>query len=76
MSNILCNNFSIVDFIKLISKLIPISPQFQVQSNLTTVTTLLNLDTYFWINRNTRSIIFTFTLYFPDENNWMSCLIV
>jgi hypothetical protein len=57
------------------SKLIPTTPTFNQPSTSAQITSANNIDTYFLVNRNVRSLQFLFTLYFPDEDQWMSVLI-
>ncbi len=66
----------ILDLMSFFAKLLPIHREFNKPTILSTVTTINNIDTYFLVDKNVRNILFLFTLYFPYENNWMSCAIV
>jgi hypothetical protein len=57
------------------TKMIPTSPTFGKPSNSTTYPSLNDVNTYFLVNREVRSLMLLFTLYFPYEDEWMSCLI-
>jgi hypothetical protein len=57
------------------SKLIPTTPTFNKHTNSTIMLPINNIDTYFLVDSNVRSLMFLFTIYFPSDNLSMSCLI-
>jgi hypothetical protein len=59
----------------LFTKMIPISSTFGKPSNSTTYSSLNDANTYFLVDSQVRSLMLLFTLYFPYEDEWMSCII-
>jgi hypothetical protein len=57
------------------SKLIPTTPTFNRPSTSVLISSENNIDTYFLVNKSVRNLNFLFTLYFPDDDEWMSVLI-
>lgn len=76
VSIIIFTNNSIIGFMYMFAKLIPVHSGFGKPTNTTSVTSENNIDTYFLVSKDVRSLMFLFTLYFPFENVWMSCVIV
>ena len=60
----------------LFSRLLPVHSEFNKPTNSSGVDAKNNIDTYFLVDKNVRSLIILFTLYFPFEDNWMSCVLV
>ncbi len=56
--------------------MIPISSEFNKATNQTTVKLMNNIDTYFFVDKSVRNLMFLVPLYFPNEDLWMSCAIV
>jgi hypothetical protein len=61
---------------KFIGKLLPLTNDFNKPTTSTTVSTANSIDTYFLVDKQTRHLMFLFTLYFPYENKWMSVVSV
>lgn len=58
------------------SRLLPIYPDFNKPTASNTIPSYNDINTYFFVNKNVRAIFILFTLYFPSDDTWMSCLIV
>lgn len=65
-----------MEYMYLMNKLIPISPDFSQNSLSNVVKPENDINTYFFVNKNVRGISLLFNLYFPNDDNWMNCLIV
>lgn len=59
----------------LFTKMIPTSPTFGKPTNSTTYSSLNDANSYFLVDSQVRSLMVLFTIYFPYEDEWMSCLI-
>ena len=58
------------------NKYLPVGPTFNAAKNSTNVQGVDDLNSYILTDFRTRNIMFLFTLYFPSEDNFVSCLIV
>jgi hypothetical protein len=60
---------------QIFSKLIPTTPTFNLPTNSIILSPENNLNTYFLVDQHVRSLMFLFTIYFPEDFLWMSCAI-
>ncbi len=61
---------------QLLNKFIPISRHFANPLSSDNVGIENNLDNYLFVANDVRNIMVLFTLYFPNDNTWVSCLVV